>query len=174
MGTLTAQILVGSSHPNDHGIIPSNYLFLSEGDRLAWILVGANILQENEKEFSKIVWLPSLNNMLEDAILMVAIHILKNEEIVNMAREFTSNISSKVFEIHSELNDENRDLLYQKCKELSEFPKIIISIFSSSSLEKHLIVLEKYKMEVEVCNPSYSRLYSRWNQNFQIEGSLPT
>ena len=52
MGTVTAQILIGSPHPNDGGIIPSHYLFLSENDRPSWSLVGANIFQENEKEFS--------------------------------------------------------------------------------------------------------------------------
>ena len=65
MGTVTAQILIGSPHPNDGGIIPSHYLFLSENDRPSWSLVGANIFQENEKEFSKIVWIPTLDNMVE-------------------------------------------------------------------------------------------------------------
>ena len=174
MGTVTAQILIGSPHPNDGGIIPSHYLFLSENDRPSWNLVGANIFQESGKEFSKIVWIPALENMVEDAVLMVAVHILKNEEIVNMAREFSNKIDSQLLELRSDLDDDQRDRLYQKCRELTEFPKMIISIFKSSSIEKQLIALENYKMEIEVCTPIYSRLYSRWTGNFQIEGSLIT
>jgi hypothetical protein len=34
MATLTAQILVGGSHPNQGGINPSHYLFLSESSRI--------------------------------------------------------------------------------------------------------------------------------------------
>ena len=34
MASLTAQLLIGSPHPNDGGIIPSHYLFLSENDVL--------------------------------------------------------------------------------------------------------------------------------------------
>ena len=174
MGTVTAQILIGSPHPNDGGIIPSHYLFLSENDRPSLNLVGANIFQESGKEFSKIVWIPTLENMVEDAVLMVAVHILKNKEIVNTAREFSNKIDSQLLELRSDLDDDQRDRLYQKCRELSEFPKMIISIFRSSTIEKQLIALENYKMEIEVCTPIYSRLYSRWTENFQVEGALTT
>ena len=174
MASLTAQILIGSPHPNDGGIIPSHYLFLSENDRPSWSLVGANISQENGKEFSKIVWIPTYETLIEDAVLMVAIHILKNEEIVNMATELSNKIDSELLELRSDLDDDQRDRLYQKCRELTEFPKMIISIFKSSSIEKQLIALENYKMEIEVCTPIYSRLYSRWTENFQVEGALTT
>ena len=91
-----------------------------------------------------------------------------------MAREFSNKIDSQLLELRSDLDDDQRDRLYQKCRELSAFPKMMISIFRSSTIEKQLIVLENYKMEIEVCTPIYSRLYSRWTENFQIEGSLIT
>ena len=67
--------------------------------------------------------------MVEDAVLMVATHILKNEEIVNMAREFSNKIDSQLLELRFDLDDDQRDRLYQKCRELSAFPKMMISIF---------------------------------------------
>ncbi len=37
MAALTTQILIGRPHLNDGGIIPSHFLFLSEGNRPSWI-----------------------------------------------------------------------------------------------------------------------------------------
>ena len=172
MATLTAQILIGSPHPNHDGINPTHYLFLSENDRPAWVLVDQNIIQEERSSFPKITWIPTVENMLEDALLMVAIHILKNREIVEMAKGFYSKIESKRFELYSNLNESQRNTLYQKCREISDFPKVIISVFRGSTIEKQLAVLEQYKVDVEVCSPIYSRLYSSWTNENRIGGSL--
>ena len=112
--------------------------------------------------------------MLEDGLLMVAIHIVKNKEIIKIANDFSGKIDSQSLELSIELNNKQRDILYQKCRDLPVFPKLIVSVFRSSTIEKQLVVLENYKMEIEVCTPIYSRLYSRWTEKFQIEGSLIT
>lgn len=173
MTTLTAQILVGDPHPFDDGIIPSHFIFLKENNQPSWSLVKANVFQGNKNyDVSEIVWKPTKENMLEDALLMVAIHVLKNKEIVKIAKDFSNRIDSQMMELYTDLNKEQRDLLYKKCRELSEFPKIILSIFRSSTLEEQITVLEQYKMEVEVCIPVYSRLNYRAKENSRIEGSL--
>lgn len=172
MATLTAQILIGEPHPFKDGIIPSHYLFLSENSQPSWKLVKTNIYQVNNKKFPEIKWNPTVENMIEDGLLMVAIHIIKNKEIIKIAKDFSSKIDSQTLELYSDLNDKQRDILYEKCRELSVFPKLIISIFRSSTIEKQLAVLEKYRMEVEVCTTTYSRLSSGLAKNERIEGSL--
>jgi hypothetical protein len=172
MTTLTAQILIGSPHPFHDGIIPSHYLFLSENSQPSWKLVKANIYQVNNKILPKIAWTPTVDNMLEDGLLMVAVQIMKNKEIIKIAKDFSFKIDSQLLELYSDLNDKQRKILYQKCRQLSEFPKLIISVFRSSTIERQLSVLEKYNMEVEVCTPTYSRLYSGLDKNERIEGSL--
>ena len=172
MGTLTANILIGSPHPNKDGIIPSHYMFLSENSAPSWTLVNENVENEDKNKYPNIVWLPTVENMLEDGLLMVAAHVLKNHEILEMAKDYTDKIESERLELYSDLDDGQRNNLYQKCRELSKFPKLIISVFRSSSIETQLAVLEKYDMDVEVCTPSYSRLYSAWQNEKRIEGSL--
>ena len=172
MATLTAQILIGEPHPFKDGIIPSHYLFLSENSQPSWKLVGTNIFKVNNKKFPEIAWNPSVEDMLEDGLLMIAIHILKNKEIIKMAKDFSSKIDSEYLALYSELNTKQRNMLYQKCRELSCFPKLIISVFRSSTIEKQLAVLEKYRMEVEVCTTTYSRLSPGLAKNERIEGSL--
>ncbi|RKZ30120.1 hypothetical protein DRQ33_08150, partial [bacterium] len=134
MATLTAQILVGRPHPNHGGINPTHYLFLSENDRPAWMLFDQNIFRKERQGYSKITWIPTVENMLEDALLMIAIHILKNREIVEMAKGFSSKIESKRVELYSNFNESQRNMLYQKCREISDFPKIIISVFRGSTI----------------------------------------
>ena len=64
MATLTAQILIGNGHPNNDGINPSYYIFLSENDKPALILGSQNVF--NNKGGEKIIWLPTIDNMLPE------------------------------------------------------------------------------------------------------------
>lgn len=172
MATLTAQILVGSPHPNHDGINPTHFLFLSENDRPAWVLVGQNIFQEERSSFHKITWIPTVENMLEDALLMIAIHVCKNREIIEQAKGFSAKIQTDRIEMYSDLKESQRKQLYQEARQITDFPKVIVSVFRGSTIEKHLSLLEQYKMDVEVCRISYSRLYSSWTNDTRVEGSL--
>ena len=172
MAALTTQILIGSPHPNDGGIIPSHFLFLSEGSRPAWILVNQNIDQTEKHKHSKITWIPTLENIFEDALLMIAVHICKNKEILNKAKDFNANIQADWMEMYTDLNESQRLQLYQECRTIENYSKIIVSTFRGSAIEGQLSILEQYKMDVEVCQVNYSRLYSSWRDNTTIEGSL--
>ncbi|MBI3039281.1 hypothetical protein HYY75_09590 [bacterium] len=172
MGTLTAQILVGTPHPNHGGINPTHCMFLSENSRPAWVITPLNVFQEDRNVENKIIWIPTLEDMLEDAFLMIAIHVKRNHEIIEMARSFYAETQSARLELYEHFNDSQRKLLYEKCRQLSDFPKIIISVFETSTIQGQLKIVGKYNMDVEVCCPTYSRLFSEWSNETSIEGSL--
>lgn len=172
MATFTAQILIGHGHPNSGGINPTHYAFLSENSRPAWILVSQNIFEEEETGPSKVTWIPTLENMLEDALLMVAIHVCKSHEVVQLGRSFHEEIESDWLELHSALDESHRNELYQKCREITGFPKIVVSVFQGSSIERHLSVIAEYGMDAEVCRSTYARFYSHWANETKILGSL--
>lgn len=87
MGTMTAQILIGKSHPYHGGINPSHYLFLFENDRPVLTLVPENI-STGRPQSSEIRWIPSsYENILEDAILMIAINVYKVNNLVKIANQ---------------------------------------------------------------------------------------
>lgn len=174
MGTFTAQILVGNPHPYHDGIIPIHYLFLSENSRPAWVLVPQNFFIQGKDQSikNKIVWIPTVENMLEDAFLMIAIHLQKNHEIIELAKSFYNNVALDSVELYRHFSECQRTQLYEKCREISVFPKVIISIFRDSTIQRQLPIIAHYKMEVEVCCPIYSRLFSVWSQETRIEGSL--
>ena len=59
MATMTAQMLIGSGHPNHGGIEPKRYLFLLENSRPAWLLVEENPFQSANRE-KRVVWIPTV------------------------------------------------------------------------------------------------------------------
>lgn len=172
MATLTAQILVGSPHPNHDGINPTHYVFFFENDCPAWVLVDQNIFREKQLGHSKIIWIPTVENMLEDALLMTAIHVCKNRQIIEHAKGFCAKIQTDRIEMYSDLEESQRKQLYQECRAITDFPKLIVSAFRGSTIIKHLSLLQQYKMDVEVCHVSYSRLHSSWTNDTKIEGTL--
>lgn len=185
MATHTAQILVGNPHPNHGGINPRHYLFLSENSRPHWKLVNENI-SPHSKGHVKTIWIPTLEHMLEDAFLMIAIYALEDEKVVELAKELIPKIFDRTYirksigpagpgpilTLYDDLEEEQRNQLYAECKLIKNFPKIIVSIFKGSSIENQLSILDEYAMDVEVCSNTYSRLYSRWTQEVTTTGAL--
>ncbi len=171
MGTMTAQMLIGAGHPNHDGIDPKRYLFLSENSRPAWLLVEENIFQTTNRE-KRVVWVPTVESMLEDAFLMIALHVIKDLELVQLARSFSRVATSHRLELYDSFDDTQRRELYEKCRQLATFPKITLSVFTGSTLTGQLGVIEKYDMDIEVCTPAYVRLSSAWSKERIIQGSL--
>lgn len=172
MGTVTAQILIGSSHPNHGGIHPTHFLFLMENDHPSWTLVNENFFKEGQGDIQGLTWIPTVENTLEDAILMTAIHVSKSPTIIDLAKNFNSAIEMDHVQLYSVLEESQREQLYLKCRSLSDFPKVVISVLRGSMIDRQLTVMEQYKMDVEICRVVYSRLYSPWTNKTRIEGSL--
>lgn len=172
MGTLTAQILVGRGHTNHDGINPTHYMFLSENSRPAWTLTGQNIFDDQEP-VGRFIWIPSApETILDDALLMIAVHVSRDENIVKIFHQSIKNSKSDYVDL-GELNGKpDQQKLYELCRKIEDFPKLIISVFESSSVGSQLHLLQNYKMDVEVCAPTYSRIYSEWEEKTIVEGSL--
>lgn len=170
MGSFTAQILVGSSHPNHDGIIPTHSLFLSENSRPAWILVSENVFEESREDDDRITWIPT-EDALEDALLMIAMYVVKNREVLDQVKAFNRKTGEDLAG-PSALTKVQRSRLYQTCRTLADFPKITVSVLRGSLIESQLPVIENYAMDVEVCKVVYSRLHSDWTDRTRIEGSL--
>jgi hypothetical protein len=151
MGTITAQIIIGNSHSYHGGIIPSHFILLSENDRPAWILINPNIFEKPSSSEDKIIWIPSRENMLEDALLMIAIHVIKNKAVTKMAEKYCSDITGSTVEIDSSIEKSQRRELYEKCRSLKHWPKCVISVFHGSTIKKQLEILKEYSLDFELC-----------------------
>ncbi|WP_152555240.1 hypothetical protein [Desulfonatronum thiodismutans] len=99
-----------------------------------------------------------------------AMQILKDE--ADAERLVESIFGSHRLELYDSFDDTQRRELYEKCRQLATFPKIILSVFTGSTLTGQLGVIEKYDMDIEVCTPAYVRLSSAWSKERIVEGSL--
>ena len=130
MASFTAQMLIGKSHPYHGGINPTHYLFLSENSRPAWILVPQNFIYKDVVLETKITWIPTLDSILEDAFLMIALYVIKDKQIVNMAKKYLSSNQKDWAELYDDITIDNRFQMYEKCQKIKSDIRII-GIFTS-------------------------------------------
>lgn len=173
MATITAQILIGSGHPNDGGLIfeGQRRLSLSENSRMAWLF------KPSPKNL--VVWIPTVEDCLEDAFLMIAVLVQCNAELIALAKSFYPTIDTEQHvTLYDVFSPEQRQQLYAKCRQITSFnkkyDKMIVSVFRQSHLLSagQLSAIDQYHMDIEVCCVCYSRTYSMWTQQTHVEGKL--
>lgn len=177
MATMTAQILVGRPHPNHGGINPTHILFLSENSRPAWILNTLNIHGPNSMRPQKerrVVWIPTVDFMVHDALLMIGLYAVRIPELVEAAKPLLD-LKAERIELYEEIDQPDLEKLHQIMKnsmrDLQQL-KIILTLFERSSILSQMSHLKDYELNMEVCRPIYSRLFSSWTQDVDIKGSL--
>ena len=155
MGTFTAQILVGKSHPYHGGIIPSHEIYLSENDRPAWILEAnsCNKQIDDAEDMKRIIWTPTLENLLNDAMLMIALYIIKDSSVVELSKKHFKNNDSIRVQLYEDISKECLEELYKQSKFVMYPVKVILSVFIGSSLINHVTRLSEYMIDYEICMP---------------------
>ncbi|MGP3560652.1 hypothetical protein [Geobacillus sp. BK01] len=175
MATLTAQLLIGKGHPYHGGINPTHYLFLSENSVPAWILVPENLFSSKQlKPFKKKVWIPTLEHMLEDGLLMAAYYVLNDPVIQEKASPFVEAKEGRSFQLYKDIGMNSLRELHALCRQIDTDYKVAFTIFDDSSLNSHLDVLKQYKMDVEICLSCYHRYWNVWTNRTEERGNWPT
>jgi hypothetical protein len=168
MATYSAQILIGTGHPNDGGISHGyNSLKLAESDSIAWIAT---------KDGYRHVWLPrNVNTVLEDGLLMAAALymdssdagqtllklIMPNKDISEFSRVSLSEYPDINFtEIFNKLSDEFNSDVKAHQKRL----KMIFTIFNGSVLNRQIDLISSLGCDVEILTTSYIKEYSPWSE----------
>jgi hypothetical protein len=154
MPTMTAHILIGNSHTYHGGIIPFHRIYLSENSRPALILIDEKINWEKPKEaFSKVTWIPTIENMLEDILLMVSIFALKDNDVLQQISKFIKK-DLEYLEMYDDFKENQRQILYSlNKKRINGYNdlKVIFSIFNDSALKSEIKKLKNYKFDYELC-----------------------
>lgn len=131
-----------------------------------------NVFDRGSAELDRTVWIPTVEHALEDGLLLAVLHILKDDEVLNLAEKYFGNKGVDQAELYQDISESQLRELHEKCRAVKDDFKIILMTFKDSVLEQQLPVLERYTMDVEVCVPLYSRLYSRWRNRTDTEGSF--
>ncbi len=152
MSTVTAQILVGQKHYYSGGIIPSHRLYLFENSRASWLLIAEDISKDPAaSNKNKIKWVPTVEKMLEDALLMVAMYVERDEALIKMAGSYFRSKDSNGLELYQDIKPHDLNKLYEKCRSIIFNNKIIVSVFEGSTIRKQIPILKQYSLDMEVC-----------------------
>lgn len=150
MGTVTAQIMVGSSHRYHGGITPTHALYLSENDRPAWVLIQHDPMGQKASNRAA-TWIPTVDHMLEDGLTMIAAEVVG---AAGLTERFRSKLDGDRFLTLPEMFND------QELRELRELGKaqfgglrIVVTVLSESTIMSQLPVLESYNLDAVVCLP---------------------
>lgn len=148
MATITAQFLIGDSHIYHDGIIPTHYLFLTENDKPYLILVHENL---KKPVGGRIVWIPTIENMMKDALLMISAYIIKDPEIIQLMNKHGKIFDNSPMELYSHFSKENLALLYDKLERVQKWPKIVVTVLQNSSIKAGVKDIANYPIPHEIC-----------------------
>lgn len=175
MAAISSLILVGSAHPNNGGIRSFAQISLEEGGRAALSLRWINPMRTDDGDFfRKFTMIPTIENMVDDSILMVAYAICRSLPIFTEVNRMTSDLalSSGRLNMNEDFTLEQREDLYSQIKKLNNLPKIVWCVFDGSSIKSSMIHLLDYQLECEVNQSIYSNTYSRWTDSMHQKGVI--
>lgn len=154
MAAITALVFVGNSHPNDGGLRPLVTIELSEVDRPTFTFPRHT--GDRRDTSSRFVLIPSLENMLDDLMMMIAYREIQDPTVVNCLNSFCNGNVEQIgrLEVYENLTPDQRTQLYEHVKKITCFPKIGICLFNGSELLETVEHIKEYAMEYEVCTPS--------------------
>lgn len=159
MSTTTANIFIGHAHPNDSGIIPSHLIHLSESSRPAYILHSL----DGKEEVKAII--PTLENMIDDLYMMIAVYILKE---LDPGKPMQTEDRSSLYDIFSK--QERLDLYKKTKKIISKYHlKVVFNILDGSSLLYEIEKIKKYPNDFEVTVPFIKKEYDAWTQEVKFK-----
>ena len=108
--------------------------------------------------------MPTAWNLLEDALLMIGLHVIRDEELLGVVEEF----HPELLKIRKPFRDPPVELEKVPPADLADLRricavspidyKLVVTVFGGSSIRQELPVLADYPMEVEVCTVTYSCL----------------
>ena len=167
MGTATAIITAGGSHPNDGGITPVSTLSLWENSRPSWRC-------DHVDERPSTVWVPhSPETILADGLLLLAAVSIGDRRVVQLLDD----VAGKKWEAeHVEVADViglQGDDLMAAVKDAMQQAKLVFTVLPESSILGQLDVVRSLETDVEVCLPAYWRRSNQWQPEPVIGGQLP-
>jgi hypothetical protein len=149
MADATAWIMVAphsSAFGSDH-FTPTHMLILSENDRASWRLASLT-----PQRSESITWVPSSpDTLLHDAILMTAVHVFQDEELLETASRAVPNIAGQWLDLNTLGASPELPTLYEKSRSLCWKASMVVTVLSQSSLRHLLDQFAQYAFDVRIC-----------------------
>jgi hypothetical protein len=143
MGIMTAEVIVGGEHTYHDGIHPFVRVELWENSRPAWLI------KTGSDEIS-VRMIPTLEHMVEDLMLFIGLHVLEDEDLVALAKEYRRAGDLEDLSLYDSFSEEARKALYRRCRRLRYPMTLVFLVFDTSSLSYIKEILAGYDVRVRV------------------------
>lgn len=149
MADATAWIVVGlesGGFGSDH-FDPTHLLVLSENDRASWRLFGLAQVRTEDGT----LWVPSSPDaFVHDAMLMIAIHIVKDEKLIEAASRVIPDITGRRVDLN--LPDRSSELrkLYDLCRPFRG-AVLVVTVLAQSTMARSLEDFSQYANPTRIC-----------------------
>jgi hypothetical protein len=118
--------------------------------KMHWTLCLCAALKMGKR--MNISWWTAPEHVLDDALLMLAIHVQKDARLVALAREvFKDRPLESGLNLHSDREAFNLHSLYACCREMKWAFKIVLTALRGSAVIGALDQLKKYSIPSEIC-----------------------
>ena len=175
MAATTAYAHIGHPHPNDGGLRADYLVTLTEGDRPGLVLGSAGHQADSYQELkfeTPVVWIPTVDHMLDDLVVLVAARVLQQQELLDFAKQAGIDLHAPRIECYG-IPAKTRSEFYRLVKSVNGAWKLGLTVFEGSSLMSQLGHLKDYEFQVEVCSSCFLRYHDRWaDGKTVIRGSL--
>lgn len=145
MRSVTAHMLVGTRSEEGGAIKPSALLYFSEEEPPVWHL--HSVVAKEEKEIS---WITRNERALEDGLLLVGLHLLRDPELLRLAGEAEIAKGESV-DPEALFGAHFLGKMHERCQQLSGELSIVFTIHEGSMLAGSLRILEDYSFNLELC-----------------------
>ena len=154
MGTITCIILIGHEHPFHGGIQPTHILELSENDVPCWTLMK---YPHTERAIGEgVVWELILDHPLEEALLMIALYVIKDNKVISLVKKIAKNdlFSKTCISPYRDIGEENLEEMFKILKEVDyKDIKLVITLLPESHILGKVDVVKNYNIKAEICLP---------------------
>ena len=152
MTYLTAQILTGREddmYGNGYALFSEIFLFEHFKPVLKF---HKNIA--NPSETDVICWISTVENIIDDAILMIALYEAKIQNIIKLAEQYCPQIVKlkKTF-LYDIFTQQQRLNLYKACQQSinsNNFPELKFLVFNNSVIYSKINKLQNYNIKVDI------------------------
>jgi len=128
--------------------LPAAHILLAENFRPVYQLSLPE--QKNNATTQSVVWIPTLERMLEDLLVMIALYIERDPEICQMAEQYFGVSHPKRVELYEAMDESTRTQFYEACQKIKYTHCFNILMIDQPTIENQLHVLTKYHIDSNV------------------------
>lgn len=171
MAAVTALIQIGNPHPNDGGLRSFSRVQLEEGDRPALIFKSLT----REIPPNPTVMIPTIENTLEDALVMIAYVLGLNREITDMVTAARAGHAGNHLEMYEAFDQESRNRLYRLLADPANaktWPYLGFGVYRDSMLTKQVERLHALPFDYELLLSVRGRRHTHWGPEPKVWDEL--